>query len=205
MFGVVSLTMGNSHFPAGDRLARDVEFVCELFLRHAGAFAASGDFGSYDHTEDLLLLGSFYTKTVGKATMSTWNFRNFELRRAIFGEFCRLFWGEALFCFVFRVQIADVAGDVFVVIGIGVAVFCSEIFSGISKEFVAGEKRPPCVFHRIRAIRGKKRLPLLCGEILIDEFIVFADAEREAVCAADLPREHAKKFIAHHRKQVNGE
>jgi hypothetical protein len=76
--------MGNSRFPAGNRLARDVEFVCELFLRHAGAFAASGDFGSYDHTEDLLLLGSFYTKTVGKATMSTWNFRNFELRRAPF-------------------------------------------------------------------------------------------------------------------------
>ena len=91
IFGVVSLTMGNSRFPAGDRLARDVEFVCELFLRHAGAFAASGDFGSYGHTKDLLLLGSFYTKTVGKATMSTWNFRNFELRRAIFGEFCGLF------------------------------------------------------------------------------------------------------------------
>ena len=138
-------------------------------------------------------------------TMSTWNFRNFELRRAIFGEFCRLFGGKALFCFVFRVHIADVAGNVFVVIGIGVAVFCSEIFSSISEELVAGEKRPPCVFHRIRAIRGKKRLPLLCGEILIDEFIVFADAEREAVCAADLPREHAKKFIAHHCEQVNGE
>ena len=121
------------------------------------------------------------------------------------GEFCRLFWGEALFCSVFCVHIADVAGNVFVVIGIGVAVFCGEIFSGISEEFVAGEKRPPCVFHRIRAIRGKKRLPLLCGEILIDEFIVFTDAEREAVCAADLPREHAKKFIAHHCKQVNGE
>ena len=137
--------------------------------------------------------------------MSTWNFRNFELRRAIFGEFCRLFWGEALFCFVFRVHIADVAGDVFVVIGIGVAVFCGEIFSGISKEFVAGEKRPPCVFHRIRAIRGKKRLPLLCGEILIDEFIVFADAECEAVCAADLPREHAQELVSHYGKQVDGE
>ena len=41
--------------------------------------------------------------------------------------------------------------------------------------------------------------------VTTDEFIVFADAEREAVCAADLPREHAKKFIAHHRKQVDGE
>lgn len=96
MSDAVSLTMGNSRFPAGDRLARDVEFVCELFLRHAGAFAASGDFGSYGHTEDLLLLGSFYTKTVGKATMSTWNFRNFELRRAIFGEFGRLFLGRGV-------------------------------------------------------------------------------------------------------------
>ena len=91
------------------------------------------------------MLGSFYTKTVGKATMSTWNFRNFELRRAIFGEFCRLFWGEALFCFVFRVHIADVAGNVFVVIGIGVAVFCSEIFSGISKESVAGSFLSVCI------------------------------------------------------------
>ena len=96
MFGVVSLTMGNSRFPAGDRLARDVEFVCELFLRHAGAFAASGDFGSYGHTEDLLLLGLFYTKTVGKATMSTWNFRNFELRRAIFGGILQTLLGRGV-------------------------------------------------------------------------------------------------------------
>ena len=43
IFGVVSLTMGNSAFPFGYGFVADAEFVCQLPLGQALGFSGRGD------------------------------------------------------------------------------------------------------------------------------------------------------------------
>ena len=49
MFGVVSLTMGNSAFPFGNRLRRHPDALRQSLLRHASAQSVHADFFTHIH------------------------------------------------------------------------------------------------------------------------------------------------------------